>query len=318
MSETKKDHRKRPLSAFVPAAALLATAAILLALLASAEPVVADDQSLTTYGQELCAEAGIAADDCALISGPMPSADAEPSAGGAKTAALIEHASWLCDKQGVPPEDCKALPLAHRTSEKEASPSPFLTAAPTPPGPAAVRADPPPAAQPEARYAQEPRPAGYGGQPIPAPQQGGSYVQEPPPAGYDLQPVPAAQPGARYIQEPPPVYYPAAPLYDEAFPAPTHRRPAWEAQVPTWGVQEPTWGPQEPTWGAQEPTWGGQQEVFYAQRPPVARRIAPAYEEAPPARFRGAEIDRFAGQTARCRRTVRLSRSPPYRYIACD
>ena len=275
MSETKKDHRKRSLSSFLPATASLA-------MLAFTAPALAD--GLVTYGQSLCAEAGIAADDCTLLSaGPMPSADAASEAsttegvGRAKTATLIEHAALICEEQGVPLEDCKALPIAYRGTEEEVLPSPFLTVAPTPPGPAIVYADPTPASPPETGQDPQPLPAGYAHQPVTAAQSGAQAVQQPPPVRYAPPPAPIAEPGVRYVEEPPIIYLPPPPIYAAAPPMPPPRQ----------AIVRP------------------REEMIFMQEPSSDR-------------FRPPETGRFTALADRCRRAVRYSRPPSYRFIDCD
>ncbi|MDH3658767.1 MAG: hypothetical protein OEU92_01865 [Alphaproteobacteria bacterium] len=292
MLETKKDHRKQTLTLFLPTVTLLV-------VLPLAEPAFADSHSLMNYGQDLCADAGIAADDCTLLpagpgpAGTVPSVDAEAAAAtkGAKSATLIEHAAWVCIKEGVPLEDCKALPTAYRAPQQDASPSPFLTVAPTPPGPSAA---PVPAPAPAPAYAEPVAVSTHQARPhrppAPVTRQEMRYGQPAPAAGA-RQPIPVVQQSARYASAPAPGYGGAPPLYDEAFPAPYRHQPPPEIRQETRYIPQP---------------------------PPIDPRIAPAFGDVPPVRYLGRPAHPFAEPAGRCRRGVRYSGPRSYRYIACQ
>jgi hypothetical protein len=128
----------------------------LLGLLLVVQPAPSIAEGLSAYAARLCAEAGIAEDACAPADLAEPATAIMPASTGGKTATLIEHGRWLCAKEGVPADDCIALPTSYRHADPEAGLSPFLTmpasiplanlpaaraaAAPGPPLPAAARA----------------------------------------------------------------------------------------------------------------------------------------------------------------------------------
>ena len=208
MSETNKNHLRCRLSPLLLMVALLA-------MLISWRPLPTGGQDLSAYGADMCAELGIPADRCSLSTSPSPSGTS--SAAGDKTATLVEHGRRVCEQEGVPMEDCKAVPFPHRKDETIMPVASFLTVPeriPAPdPGlvPVPVITDAPaPSRQPGIRYAHPPvQPAGpplrYVG---PPPVDPGFRYAGPPiqPVGPDFRyaaPLPPpAEPALRFVEPP--------------------------------------------------------------------------------------------------------------------
>ncbi|MGI9502172.1 MAG: hypothetical protein ACR2RE_03835, partial [Geminicoccaceae bacterium] len=113
----------------------LQTLSVFAALLAwqSAEAL---GESYSSYGARMCADAGIPLNECTLTTEPeFVEPEPTPSAGrGAKPATLVEHARRLCEQEGVPEDDCVALPKDQRPgADVIPAASPFLTAPATVP-----------------------------------------------------------------------------------------------------------------------------------------------------------------------------------------
>ena len=114
-------------------------------------------EGIEAYGARMCAESGIAPEDCSFVSDPAVARHAEAvrseeqGRSADKTATLLEHGRRVCEEENVPLEDCRALPSAFRD---EHAPAAFLTApAALPPvDPALVPAAPPPPPPPPARH----------------------------------------------------------------------------------------------------------------------------------------------------------------------
>ena len=169
MSETNKKDVKCRFSLYLSMAALLT-------VLAFGQMSPAGGQDLSAYGAEMCAELGIPAERCSLSTSPSPSEAS--SAARDKTATLVEHGRRVCEQEGVPMEDCKALPFPHRKDEATLPTASFLSVPeriPAPdPGlvPVPVIGDAPaPSRQPDIRYARPPvapaeAPLRYVGPPI--------------------------------------------------------------------------------------------------------------------------------------------------------
>lgn len=137
----------------------LQTLSVFAALLAwqSAEAL---GESYSSYGARMCADAGIPVDECTLTTEPV-FVEPEPAPAtskSAKAATLVEHARRLCEQEGVPAEDCVALPTDQRPgADVIPAASPFLTSPATVPvvdvatAPPAAVAPPIPAQRPSVR-----------------------------------------------------------------------------------------------------------------------------------------------------------------------
>lgn len=262
MSEINKKYAKRLISSCLSATLLFGLVF----------PLAASSESLSDYGAEMCANAGIPAEECTLSEGVATPEHEAVGGKGPKSETLVGRGKALCEQQGVPLEDCKALPIAHRAKEQEILPaSSFLTVPaglPIVDGPPAQEAVPivvsPPLAVQEQtiRYIPPPAP--------PAP-----------PPFRDVAPLPPVEPIVRDARVP-------APRNDFGFRPFREPRPPFEPVV-----REAARPPAEPDF----------REVDRAQ---VADDGIGFFE-----RF-------FDGrQTGRCRREVRYSRPPSYRYVEC-
>ena len=117
-------------------------------------------ESYSSYGARMCADAGIPVDECTLITEPdFVEPEPTPSTGrNVKATTLADHARWLCEKEGVPAEDCLALPKDQRPgADVIPAASPFLTVPATVPvvdvatAPPVAAAPPIPAQRPSVR-----------------------------------------------------------------------------------------------------------------------------------------------------------------------
>ncbi len=100
--------------------------AVLLCICLFTQLGLAKAEGLTEYGQQYCADAGIPPEECTLLppgrgaTGQSTSSSTEQRLSatdpmsGSKKETLVEHGRRLCAKEGVPLEDCKALPKKFR------------------------------------------------------------------------------------------------------------------------------------------------------------------------------------------------------------
>ena len=274
MSETNKKHMKRRFLPYLSMAALLTT-------LVSGQMSPADGQDLSAYGAEMCAELGIPAERCSL-SAQGRSAETSRAAGD-KTATLVEHGRRVCTQEGVPMEDCKALPSPYRKTDRTVLPaSSFLTT------PERIPA-PDPGLMPVPMIADAP---------IPARQQAVRYARPAPPGELPLRYVapPPVDPGFRNAGPPLP---PIDPGFRYADPLPPPGEPAFLYAEPLAPV-------------ADRAVRAGRQERLRRQERP---RELERFRE--PERFGRRERLRGDEPSGRCLRAVRYSRPPSYRYVTC-
>ncbi|MEZ5936544.1 MAG: hypothetical protein R3F54_32545 [Alphaproteobacteria bacterium] len=249
----------------------------LLGLLLVVQPAASWAEGLSTYAARMCAEAGIAEEACALADREQPSKAIIPASTGSKTATLIDHGRWVCAKEGVPIDDCVALPTSHRHAEAQAAPSPFLTV------PASI-----PLANLPAAYAAA----------VPSP---------PPPvvaraAGYGVPAAPVQPPVVRFIAPPPP------PPVDPAFRSIPPPPPPVD---PVLSFAPPLIPPAETVFIDQPlPPAGFVFDGAPAPLPADPAGEALLIEDSRERFFR-------QGQIGRCRRAVVSSRFPSYRYVTC-
>lgn len=277
MSETNKKHVKRR---FSPHLSIM----VLLGMQLVWEPVSLHGQGLQTYGADMCAELGIPAAECTL-SDPADSSEIANEVGGSdKTATLVEHARRVCTQEGVPMEDCKALPSSYRRTDGTILPAAsFLTVPDMIPAP-----DPGLVPVPVIADA-----------PLPSRQQGVRYARPPaPPAGsplrYAAPPSPPVDPGFRYVDPP---LLPIDPGLRYADPLPAE---------PAYRYVEP------PVPVAERPERMARQE-----RLPRLERFREPESFRRQERLSGRERVRRDERSGRCLRAVRYSRPPSYRYVTC-
>lgn len=290
MSETNKEHARRLILPFLPAV-------LLVGLVSAFGASPASSESLSDYGAKMCADAGIPADACSLsdktVSERVGSAEAgfdnygfdEPAVGD-ETAARASN--------GVKSETL--VGRGRWLCEQQDVPLEDCRALPL-----AHRA-PPPEILPASSFLTVPERL---------PQVDGVVVSEPLPVQVVAPPpVPVQEPAIGFL--PPPVL-PAEPSFREVAPLPAAEPVFRDARVPRprndFGFR-PFREPRPPI----EPSI---REVRERRPPvePVVREVrqGPVDDDGPG--FFGRWFD--GRQADRCRREVRYTRPPSYRYIEC-
>lgn len=307
MSETKKTLSK--LSA-LPCFWVLAS------LGAMSPLALAQAEGIPGYGAQMCESAGIPMNECTLTGGPWPTDDGLETStevgkrGKAET--LVGHATTRCEHQGIAPEDCQALPPTQRGDGQAALPaSPFLTVpaslppvaiAPSPEAvsPPVVVSPPRPVRREAVRIVSPPRAPST--QPVFGEVRPSPLAVQPP--FRDVGP-PAAVSAFRDVGPPPPAF---RPVFRDV--GPSSVQPPFREVVPSAEpvVRERRGLPVIDAQGARafrEPR-GPIRPVFREGRRPIGDDDDVGL------------FDRlFDGRQSRCRREVRYSRPPSYRYVEC-
>ncbi|MEM7045639.1 MAG: hypothetical protein AAF543_22740 [Pseudomonadota bacterium] len=223
MSEKLKKRAKRPVLGHCRSIALLA-------LLLATVSVPVMGEGIEAYGARMCAESGIAPEDCSFVSNPAVARQAEAvrqeelDRSADKTATLLEHGRRVCDEENVPLEDCQAIPSAFRGEPEPAAA--FLTSPSVlpPVDPALVPlAPPPPTARRIVREQQPVRPIV---RPVPVRTEGPAFRPPRPAAPIVRQDFPPFLPATSERRFVPPLPPPVEPVFVERRPRIVERVPA--------------------------------------------------------------------------------------------
>lgn len=294
-------------------------------------------ESYSSYGARMCADAGIPPDECTLTTEPV-FVEPEPAPAtskNTKAATLADHARRLCEQEGVPEEDCVALPTDQRPgADIVPAASPFLTVPSSVPvvevATAPVVAAPPiPVQRPSVRQIA----------PSPPAERAVRVVRAPPPFDPRLRVVeqtglPVDQ-GFREVGAP---LVAADPMFREVGP------PFAPVDLGFGRVRQPV--PDDPAFREFEPAFvpvdRGFRRVREPSPPAPVFREVDSFDAPPPSRGFGiAEFFGFGGDRSdvvafeergdffeesetffqerrgRCFREVRYSAPPSYRFVTC-
>ena len=252
-------------------------------------------EGIPSYGLQMCEDAGIPANECTLAGGPWPEAEIvqETAAAekGGKAETLDAHAALLCDQQGVPPADCMASRPTERLIAEEVQPdSAFVTPAERLPRLTAT--------------------------PLPEPVQG-PVVVAPPPVILASPPRPTQQQAARFVS-PSTASLPQQAIRESGLqPAPLLPSVGAFAVAPQPILTPP---PAQPVFRdtlRPLPADGTSVRSFRERRTPIEPLIRDVRRGPVENTGRGFFEGLFDGRQTRCRREVRYSRPPSYRYVEC-
>ena len=336
MSETKTTRSKRR---GPPGSPILALLGVLLPF------APALGEGIPAYGFQMCESAGIPKEECTLAGGPWPEAEIaeEPAAAfgkRGKSEPLGAYAARRCEQEGIAPEDCIAAPPSERLLAEEVPPAgpfvtpaedvPRLTATPLPdpiqePAVAAptsvILASPPrPVQQQAVRFVPTPPPAAPPAQAFRdvGPPPPGAIIPPPPASAFRTVGPPPTQ-AFRDVGPPPPgaiIPPPPASAFRTVGPPPTQAfrdvgppppgaiippppLPVFRERLAPLPVAEP------PVRAFRQPRAPVEPVVRDVRRATVDEDDGPGF------------FERFFDGRNPCRREVRYSRPPSYRYVEC-
>ncbi|MEM9441983.1 MAG: hypothetical protein AAGA73_16195 [Pseudomonadota bacterium] len=277
-------------------------------------PVHAD--GIAAYGAQMCESAGIPTNECTLTGGPWPAGEGLQASSGDeqrdKSETFLEHARSRCEHQGIAPEDCQALPPTKRGDGQAALPaSPFLTVPEALP-PVTLASEPESVSSPI--IVSPPRPARPQTVGVVPPMRATSTQQVVREVGALPQAVqppfiavgpPTTVQAFRDVGPPPQAFQPVLRDMEPSFVSPPFRevRPRTETIFPEFR------GP--------PPVRANRVRAFREPRAPAGPAVREArrsFADDDDVGFFGRLFD---GRQTRCRREVRYSRPPSYRYVEC-